>query len=263
MRSHEIPLLLAVLAGCSARLPPPGCPQRAIERVGQMPNLPQPYVLRDWAKVARDYDAFAFDFRAHGEHLPLIWWDDTRHNCPIRGFGMPSYVGTPSQTGGDNHESINCMAAVVGASLVGLDKSRQNGHDFVLMCQRYFNRDNGLNLYMNRVVHGTGGSFWYETYPSILFAHLLWLYPGTGEMEKHLVASADRMHGAILALKGDKAAPDFNHTAFDYSKMRPADNGRWNEPDAAAGYAWLQYMAYAKTGDEKYLQGADLCMQFL
>jgi len=250
--------LLACVAGSAAR-----AGQLPLERVEQMPRHPRPYILRDWAKVARDYDAFVFDVGRKGEHLPLIWWDDTRHNVPIQGFGLPSYVGTPHQTHGSQHEAINCIAAVVGASLVGIDKTDQRGHDFVRMCQRYFNRDNGLRLYQNTVRHSTGGTFWYETYPSLLAAQLLWLYPKTGDLERHLTTTADRMREAILALSDGEGIPDFDHLAFDYARMAPTDNGRWKEPDAAAAYGWLEYMAHVRTGDLKYLDAADRCMRFL
>lgn len=152
---------------------------------------------------------------------------------------------------------------MVGGSLVGIDKSSQDGRNFVLMCQKYFNKDNGVHLYMNGPSHGSGGSFWYETYPSLLFAQLLYLYPETGEMDKHLTMVGERMYEAVMKMGGKTGVPDFNHTAFDYKKMEGTDNERWKEPDAAAGYAWFEYMAYVKTGDAKFLKCADLCMQFL
>ena len=136
----------AVLIACAAAS---GAEQRKIDRIEQMPNHPRPYAMRDWAKVARDYDALAFDFRAKGEHLPLIWRDTTKHNYPFAGFGLPSYVGSAYQRSGNQHESINCIAAVVGASLVGIDKSGPAGRNFVRMCQKYFNKDNAQRLYLN------------------------------------------------------------------------------------------------------------------
>jgi hypothetical protein len=45
--------------------------------------------------------------------------------------------------------------------------------------------------------------------------------------------------------------------------MQPVDNGRWKEPDAAAGIGWLQYMAWVKHKDPRTLEAADWCMQFL
>jgi hypothetical protein len=34
----------------------------AISRVAAMPNLPQPYAMRDWVQVTRDYLDLIFDF---------------------------------------------------------------------------------------------------------------------------------------------------------------------------------------------------------
>jgi hypothetical protein len=56
---------------------------------------------------------------------------------------------------------------------------------------------------------------------------------------------------------------NFNYTAFDFAKMEPVDNGRWLEPDAAAGVAFMEYLSYIRTGDKKYLEAADMCMHFL
>jgi hypothetical protein len=252
---------LIVLACCQVAAGQAG--QLAIERVERMPNLPSPYAMRDWAKVARDYDAMVFDPNRSGEHMPFLWWDRTRHNRELMGFGLPSYVGSPYQRSDNHHESINCMAAVTGASLVGINKSRQGGRDFVSMCRRYFNRDNGQGLYLNSTTHGTGGSFWYETYPSILFAHLYDLYPEAPGLAEDFAASADRMIHAIDKLRGPDGVVDFDHTAFNYTTLSPADNGRWKESDAAGGYAWFQYMAPVRTGQAKYLRAAETCMEFL
>ena len=45
--------------------------------------------------------------------------------------------------------------------------------------------------------------------------------------------------------------------------MKPVDNGRWREPDAAAGIAWLQYAAWRHTGKARHLAAADACLRFL
>ena len=253
--------VLVVLACCLSAGGQDG--QLTIARVERMPSRPSPYVMRDWAKVARDYDAMVFDPNRTGQYMPFLWWDRTRHNLDRVGFGMPSYVGTMYQQGDNRHEAINCVAAVIGASLVGIDKSRQNSRDFVSMCRKYFNRDNGQGLYLNKTTHGTGKSFWYETYPGVLFAQLYALYPATAGFAEEFVTSADRMIEAINRLRGPDGTVDFDHTAFNYATMMPVDNGRWREPDAAAGYAWFEYMAYVRTGQGKYLRAAEACMEFL
>ena len=50
-----------------------GQPQIRVTRVERMPNIPQPFHVRDWRKVARGFDRLAFDLKAAGEHLPLVW----------------------------------------------------------------------------------------------------------------------------------------------------------------------------------------------
>src|SRR5690349_3052252 len=88
--------------------------QIAIDRVEKMPNEPRPYRLRDWQATAHAFDQLAFDFDARGEYLPLIWWDDSGANGIKRTFGLPSYVGHPTMTGGADHEALTCLGALLG-----------------------------------------------------------------------------------------------------------------------------------------------------
>src|SRR5688500_11526115 len=91
-----------------------------VPRVSLMPDTPRPYKLKDWKATAIAYDRFVFDPTIKGDHLPLLWWDDTKRNGPRRAFGLPTYVGGKNRNG--NQEAINCIAAVLGATLVGIDK---------------------------------------------------------------------------------------------------------------------------------------------
>ena len=235
--------------------------QIAIPRVERMPNIPQPFKMRDWRALAHAYDRFIFDFNAKGEFLPLVWWDDSRININRATFGLPAYVGTPNATG-TRHEGGTCLAAVLGATIAGIDKS-QGEHNWVLMCEAYYNRKNGENLVLNGVSAHSGGSFWYDLWNHILFYALADRYPKVGSLEAIMRTTADRWHDACVAMGGDKGVPDFNHTAFAFRTMKPVDNGRWREPDSAAGIAWLEYMAWIKWRDPKHLQAADWAMQFL
>ncbi len=251
-----------------ARTPKPESPrkerQQSIRVVGLMPNLPAPYQMRDWKKVAQGYDAFAFDFNARGKFLPVIAWDDHPVNYHGRAFSIVSYVGfDPRKTGG---EAINALAAVVGATLSGINKSDQHGHNFVAMCQKWFASAGGTDLYLNTESWVTGRTFWYELLPNILFYQLNHLYPRTGEMPQQMLTVADRYYQACVAMGGRDdpwQVPDFNHLSFSFSTMTPTDNGRWREPDAAAGIAWLEYMAWNVTRKAKYLRGAKWGMDFL
>jgi len=241
------------------------CEQVGIARIEQMPNLPQPYHMRDWRAVAHDFDAIAYHFDATGEFLPLGWWDRTHTNIDLDMVGMPSYVGDPRMTGGFEHEAINCLAAVIGASLAGIDKSDQNGMNWVDRCAGYFVRG-AESVFQNKVYAKTGYTFWYELFPNILAFQLMDLYPESKTFAGKIETVADRWYQACIAMGGKEdpwSLPDFNHTAFSLEAMRAIDNGKWSEPDSAAAIAWLEYMAYCRTGSEKYLIAADWSLQFL
>src|ERR1041385_4466467 len=111
-------LLMVVLAEASAQ-------QVAVPRIEQMPNLPSPYLMRDWKEVARGYDSLVFDFNRNGTYLPLVWLNTNPVNYPSHNsFGLHTVVGTTVPT---SAEAINCIPALVSASLSGIDKSSQSG----------------------------------------------------------------------------------------------------------------------------------------
>lgn len=137
-----------------------------ISRVERMPNLPQPYSMRDWGQVTRDYLDLVLDFNQHGDHLPLVAWTDKGHTM----VSLPSYVGGPKDA-----EAINYLAAVVSGSLVGLDMRSFRGQDWVTIGTSFFNPDEGV--YVNRVHDRTGSSFWYDILPNVLAYQINALYP--------------------------------------------------------------------------------------
>jgi uncharacterized repeat protein (TIGR02543 family) len=255
-----VALLLAVMTGEAMAT------QINITRIEEMPREPAPYEMRDWKKVARDYDAFVFDFSKTGSYLPLPWWDTSRYNFAHDTFGLPSYVGSYSQTGGTAHESINCMAAVLGATLVGIDKSNQNGQNYVLQEEQYFNSTQGENIVMNTVATDSGHTFWYEWFPGVLYAQLVSKYPSMGSMDSWLYYEADQAYNASYHMGGRTspwAVPNYNYTAFDIDTLSPVYNGAWREADAAAGLAYIDYMAYTKWGESHHLTGALWGMDYL
>jgi hypothetical protein len=250
-------LHIAVLAAPVVAAPPAPTTQLSIDRVDLMPNRPKPFKQKDFAAIARGLDKLLFDFDARGEHLPLIWWDDTQTNQPMRGFGFPSYVGRHNQNSGNTHESITTMGALLGATLAGIDKSREPlGHNWVQMAQVYWNTSNGENVVLNNSVQETGHTYWYETFPQILFNCLVDRYPDTPRGSEIMRTAAERWYAAYETLAARPGGLNFDHTGFSLKKMEPNDNGRWREPDGASGLAWVLFSAYKKFGDEKYLKAA-------
>ncbi len=225
-----------------------------ISRVERIPNLPKPFALRDWQQVTRDYLDFVFDFGQRGEHLPLVeWWDKSRTMV-----SFPSYVGGPRDA-----EAVNFLAAVISGSLVGLDMRNYRGQDWVTLGTNFFNPEEGV--YVNRPRGSTGDSFWYDVFPNVLFYQLNALYPGNSVRDQQALAVAGKWHEACVALGGKTnppALPNFDHTGLNLKTMTPVEKGRI-EPEGAAGIAWLEYMAWLKFKDPRFLTAADWSLRSL
>lgn len=235
--------------------------QVSIQRVEEMPNMPQPYLMADWKQIAFGYDSLAFDLDAGGEYLPLVKLYSNTTNYPEHGsFYQQTYVG---QSLGHN-EAINSLMALVGASLCGIDKSNQEGNNWVLMAEEFFNWKNGQDVYLNNVGGKSGNDFWYESMPNVLFYQLYSLYPGTGHFSEQFLTVADRWLEAVFVMGGSTAPwakPYMNYRAFNLETMLPRPDGV-PEPGASGALAWIFYQAYNQSGMEKYRIAAELCMEF-
>ncbi|HEY6952886.1 MAG TPA: laminin G, partial [Bacteroidota bacterium] len=228
--------------------------QIAIARIDLMPNRPSPYLMRDWKQAAIGYDSLVFNASLTGTYLPLV--------SVSNGLGISSYVGqSPSQA----REAINCLPAVIGATLVGVDKSNEFGTNWVSLCQNWFNSNPQENVYLNSPGGTSGSDWWYDLMPNVFFYQLSSLYPGVGNFQTQFTTVADRWSTALRAM-GAGAAPwslaNLSHTAWNLSTMTPTNSG-WTEPEAGGTIAWLLYNAFVKTGDPKYRTGAELAMESL
>lgn len=261
-----------LLAACAAQPDPRPEKQIDIPRIEQMPDAPQNYLLPDWAAMTRDLDAYVFDFNATGDFRPFIWIDDSRLNLPIESFGLYTAVGDrrqgPAKNNGEHHEAICVLGALNGATLAGIDKSNQNGYDFVRMAQNYFNSATNWNIVLNNtgpVAGALGGGytrdFWYDVFPNMLFYSIGARYPeveGVDPIMRSIAEQFCRADSVILATKGD-----FHMREFDFGNMRVGNTEQMVQPDAAAGFAYVLYGAYKKYGDERYLQAARSAMESL
>jgi len=254
--------LLLALVVCSAipALAQPG--QVAVPRVEAMPAFPASYGMRDWKAVARDFHALAFNPEASGTHLPLVRVRTNTVNYPGQpSFGLPTYVGDARNPVG---EAITMLPAVVGATLVG--QHVRTPVDWVRMTQEFFNRRPEENVYLNSPVARSGSDWWYDTMPNVFFYHLYALHgPDVGDARFQFVSVADRWREALIALGGRTtpwARPFMGYRAFALSTMEPLRSGVI-EPEAAGAIAWIQYMAWRETGDERYRIAAEWAMEFL
>src|SRR5689334_20288534 len=125
-----IPLVVVsvvLIAGCQSKKP---VQQITIDRIAGMPDQPQPYKMLDWKEKAINFDQYVFNANQKGEFLPFIWTDSSLRNIPQKTFGMYTVIGDVRQGPKGNkefHEALNSMGALMGAGLVGIDKTNQNG----------------------------------------------------------------------------------------------------------------------------------------
>jgi hypothetical protein len=227
-----------------------------------MPNKPSPYVMRDWKRVALGYDSLVFNTSAAGQYLPFLSLYSNTVNYPNQGsFRLPSYVGSPGAGG----EGINCLPAVVGASLVGIDKSNKQEMNWVAMSKEWFNNRSAENVYLNQPSASSGNDWWYETMPNVFFYQLYDLYPATSGFSSQFTTVADRWLAALRAMGGSAApwtVPNGNHRAWSLSTMTPND-GSVHEPEAAGAIGWILYNAFVKTGQSNYRVGAEWALEYL
>lgn len=242
--------------------------QVSIARVDQMADMPKPFEIIDYNKLAHDFDATVYDFNAKGKYWPMVWVDKSQKNYPQDVVGLFTAIGDVRQ-GEENkgmfHEALATMGATLGASLVGIDKTKQQNRNYVGMLKNYFNSETGWDIMMNNTCPevallggGYGRDWWYDVYPNLLFYAIYDQYPnepGFTEMAKKI---ADKFYDADVILNGN-----YDYSYFDYGKMKPMKNNICAQPDAAAGHAWVLYAAYKKFGDKKYLDGANSALKAL
>jgi len=243
--------------------------QIKLNRIDSMPNLPKPFKILDFKNFAKGFDSLVFDDTQTGDYWPLIWKDDSRKNFDQETFGIYTAMGDLRQGADHNdgifHESLATIGSVFGATLVGIDKSNQNGKNYVSMLKNYFNSDTNWNVVMNNTgpeVALLGGGYardwWYDVYPNVLFYGLANFYPEEKDYSKIMRSVADKFYEADSVMAGNYA-----HSYFDYAKLEPKDNWICKQEDAAAGHAYVLYSAYQKFQDPKYLQGAKSSLESL
>lgn len=243
--------------------------QLTLARVDSMPDLPQPLEIINYQQLALRFDSTVFDFNAKGDYWPLVWIDNSNRNYQQPVVGLYTAMGDARQGLQNNkgmfHEALASMGAVLGATLVGVNKANQQNLDYVGMLKNYFNRDNGWNIMMNNtnpevalLGGGYGRDWWYDVYPNVLFYAIYDLYPHAPGFDTIARSIADKFYQADSILNGN-----YNYSYFDYRQMKPMKNQICVQPDAAAGHAWVLYAAYKKFGDHKYLTGARRALRAL
>jgi hypothetical protein len=261
MKNISRVLLGNVFFICLVTVAPAQVKQQTLARVEQMPSLPKPFQIIDYKKLAIQFDKTVYNFNAKGKFWPLVWIDSSKKNFPQNVVGLYTALADVRQ-GTNNkgmfHEALATMGAVLGAKLVGIDKTNQQGLNYVGMLKNYFNKETGWDIMMNNTCPevallggGYGRDWWYDVYPNVLFYAICDQYPNEPDFTEIAKSIAEKFYSADSILNGN-----YDWSFFDYGKMKPMKNQICAQPDAAAGHAWVLYAAYKKFGDPRYLKGA-------
>jgi hypothetical protein len=255
---------LALLLGLYSCFVQTGKPvtQTSLERINQMPDIPQPLKVIDWKKKAIQFDSLVFNFNNQASYGPLIWLDSSRRNIDQVTFGLYTVMGDirqgPKKNNGEFHEALTSLGSLLSAGLLGIDKSNQHGFNFVKMAQNYFNSDIKWNIVMNNtnpsvsmLGGGYGRDWWYDVYPNILYYGVAALFPNVENTVFIQRSIAEQFCKADSVLNGN-----YDYSFFDYAKMKGMHNQIPMQQDAAGGHAWVLLSAYHKFGNERYLRRA-------
>ena len=255
--------LLSVFFSCKATV---NCGARVkqtiIPRIELMSNAPKPYKIIDWKQKAKDYDAYVFDFNPNIPAGSMIWLDNSQRNLPQITFGLYTAINDVRQgsthNNGEFHESLNSLSAILGAGLIGIDKTQQNGYNYVKMIQNYFNSGTGWNIMMNNTCPeiaqqggGYGRDWWYDVLPNVLFYAVSDVFPNVENADKIQRSIAEQFCKADSVLNGN-----YDYSYFDYGQMKGMVNQIPFQQDAAGGHGYVLYAAYQKYRNARYLAHA-------
>jgi hypothetical protein len=218
-----------------------------IDRVRFLPDIPTPYVPRNWGATARAANDIFFDLDRKGSYLPLVWLIQNKDGGKATTFGMPSYVGDESARGKPG-EGICQLGALLGSTAAGLDAGRSAR--WLGLSSQFFVPKEGLVL--NNVDAGTGSSFWYVLLPSLDYVQISLAHPEWGQGRRISRTIADTWIRGI-----DELGDNFDHTAYNFRTKTPVDNKLWVEPDAAAAVAYLELCEGLRSHEPKYLHASE------
>ncbi len=229
--------------------------QKEVSRIARYGSeVPDDYGWFDYKSAALAYDALVFDEQAEGAYLPLLWQDTTYDT-----FGFAAYVGDGRSGRDGGQEAVATVASILSATLLGVDKSSQDGINYVAQLHAYFSQEEGVVL-NNPGGSSEGASMWYMLYPAILFTQVSAHYPEQTQIREDALATVESWYEAYRIME---ESGTFDYTGFNFGTMQPYVNGIWKEPDCAAGIAVLMQLGFEMTGKREYGEAVTVCLDYL
>ena len=232
---------------------------KIVQATKDIPMIPDNYQYKDWRKVSSDFLNMLFDFESYS----LAYIDHSYQNTGRESLGILTHASDKQDI--TQSQAIAVIGALLSADLLGRETmGEERLNQLVQLVQSYYNVENGEGMFLNyQNVNTKDISFWEQVYPGLLYFMLMDRYKSSLDSEQILRSIADSWYNVVMDLGGSDNMVDMGYTGYDFKQDKPYDNGEWIEPDAAAGIALLQYYAYEKFQDRKYIKATELCMNYL
>lgn len=229
--------------------------QKEVGRIARYDSeVPPNYEWFDYRKTALGFDQLLFGEQPEGMYFPLTWQDETNGT-----YAFAAYVGDGRSGNDGSEEAVATIAAILSGTLLGVDKTNQNGVNYVEQLHAYFSEEEGVVL-NNPGATSKNSSMWYMLYPAILFTKVSAYYPEESQIREDALSCVEKWYEACEIMK---ETGTFDYTGFDFTAMQPWENGIWKEPDCAAGIAVLMQLGYEMTGKTEYVQAMQDCLDYL
>ncbi|MDE5976909.1 MAG: hypothetical protein K2G70_00365 [Turicibacter sp.] len=232
---------------------------KTIQATHDIPYLPSNYQYTDWRERSIRFNEMLFNMTDYD----LMFYHNGNKNTGRESLGVVTYTDEEREI--ESTQVLTLIGALLSAEKLNKESIGENQlNELVQFVESYYNIENGEGTLLNyQNIDSTELSFWQQIYPAITYFMLMDRYEATVDSEALLKNIADTWYEVVMNLGGADGIVDFGYTGYDFKNNKPFDNGEWIEPDAAAGVALLQYYAFKKFEDRKYIQAATLCMDYL
>jgi len=247
--------------------------QLNVGNIFSWPLQPKPYADFDWKKRTLDFDRFIFDWNKESE-FPTIRWDTTHYNMSSNTIFIPAYYGDGRFNHDGWQDGLNIIADIVGTTLCGKRKDsvvvNDTAYDYVNMLRtfkhQYKNRKTVYDWAEPDFIRNHT-DWWYDIGPSVLYFMIGDLYSDESAISSDMKDIAEGVYDMIEHLGGEHV--DFWHQAYNFDANKPVDSAvfdgkvlKWKCPEAGVPAAVIEYWAYKKFGDKKFLDAAKWCMNY-
>jgi len=221
-----------------------------------LPWIPEGYETIDWAAYAEAYYERIFSD-------PTFFYEDKGlyHTEKTR-LGIVTHVGEEPTK--DNVEAMTLITLLLSNASLESSFPKSEMERLATKIEGYYSLDQGENVFLNYLdKYSRDMTFYEQVYPGLLYFMLMDRIDPTENSDRLLEQIATGWHDVVMDLGGGERHVDFAYTGYDFAKREPYHDGTHLEPDAAAGVALLEYYAFQKFQDRKYMKAAQYCMDYL